>query len=101
MTTTPIPVAVVGAAGYSGAELVTLLASHPDAVIVGLYSEDVDRFGGLTDVVTEAANAEGIDLFRLFHCTPAAWRTVVPAPVGSAAASSGFSAGLLAPSGLG
>ena len=58
----------------------TLTTGGPlDAVIVGLYSEDVDRFGGLTDVVTEAANAEGIDLFRLFHCTPAAWRTVVPA----------------------
>lgn len=57
----------------------TVTAGGPlDAVIVALYSEDVDRFGGLTDAVTEAVNAEGIDLFRLFHCTSAAWRTVIP-----------------------
>ncbi|OMH32567.1 DUF4192 family protein [Tersicoccus sp. Bi-70] len=49
-----------------------------DRLMVALYSGDVDRYGVLTDAVTEAANAEGIDLFRLFHCAPAAWRTVVP-----------------------
>ncbi|OMH32976.1 DUF4192 family protein [Tersicoccus sp. Bi-70] len=49
-----------------------------DRLMVALYSEDVDRFGGLTDAVTEAVNSEGIDLFRLFHCTPAARRTIVP-----------------------
>ncbi|OMH34806.1 DUF4192 family protein [Tersicoccus sp. Bi-70] len=49
-----------------------------DRLMIALYSEHVNQYGTLTDAVTEAANAEGIDLFRLFHCTPAAWRTVVP-----------------------
>ena len=35
MTTPTLPVAVVGAAGYSGAELVTMLAAHPEVSIVG------------------------------------------------------------------
>src|SRR5262245_35484332 len=37
MTTPQVKVVIVGAAGYSGAELVTWLLAHPHASIVGLF----------------------------------------------------------------
>lgn len=37
MNSSTLPVAVVGAAGYSGAELVAMLAAHPEVSIVGVY----------------------------------------------------------------
>ena len=40
--TTPVRVAVVGASGYAGAELVRLLAGHPDAQIDALYARGRD-----------------------------------------------------------
>jgi len=60
---TPVRVAIVGAAGYSGAELATLLLRHPRAQIVGvfgsakrdaakpqLFGEVFPRFRGLLDL---------------------------------------------------
>lgn len=84
MTTPPIPVAVVGAAGYSGAELVTLLASHPDAVIVGLYGSGSragdeplsgahPRLRGVADLPILAADPAAIvasGARAVFLCTP-------------------------------
>ncbi|HEX7173492.1 MAG TPA: N-acetyl-gamma-glutamyl-phosphate reductase [Candidatus Limnocylindria bacterium] len=40
--TTPVRVAVVGASGYAGAELVRLLAGHPDVKIDALYARGRD-----------------------------------------------------------
>lgn len=40
--TPPLPVAVVGASGYAGAELVRLLAGHPHVAIDALYARDRD-----------------------------------------------------------
>jgi N-acetyl-gamma-glutamyl-phosphate reductase len=40
---TPIRVAIVGATGYVGSELVRLLARHPDVEIVGLVGRDRDQ----------------------------------------------------------
>ena len=34
-----VPVVVVGASGYTGAELIRLLLAHPRAKIVGLYAK--------------------------------------------------------------
>ena len=40
--TTPLRVAVVGASGYAGAELIRLLAAHPHVEIAGLFARDRD-----------------------------------------------------------
>jgi N-acetyl-gamma-glutamyl-phosphate reductase len=40
--TQPVSVAIVGASGYAGAELVRLLAAHPAAVIHALYARNRD-----------------------------------------------------------
>ena len=37
MSTSKVRIVIVGAAGYSGAELVTWLLGHPHASIVGLF----------------------------------------------------------------
>ncbi|HET7726873.1 MAG TPA: hypothetical protein VFK54_06045, partial [Candidatus Limnocylindrales bacterium] len=36
----PVPVAIVGATGYAGAELIRLLARHPGVRIVGLVGRE-------------------------------------------------------------
>jgi N-acetyl-gamma-glutamyl-phosphate reductase len=40
--TTPLRVAIVGASGYAGAELVRLLAAHPDVELTALYARNRD-----------------------------------------------------------
>jgi N-acetyl-gamma-glutamyl-phosphate reductase len=42
MVTSPISVAIVGASGYAGAELVRLLSGHPQAEIAALYGRNRD-----------------------------------------------------------
>ena len=84
MTMSPLPVAVVGAAGYSGAELVAMLAAHPSVSIVGVYgsgsrSGDQElssvhpRLRGVADLPIEAADPSAIiasGAKAVFLCTP-------------------------------
>ena len=49
----PLKVAVVGAAGYSGAELVSLLLSHPAARVVGLFGSAKREEGGKSQRFSE------------------------------------------------
>lgn len=49
----PLKVAVIGAAGYSGAELVALLLSHPAARVVGLFGSAKREEGGKTQRFSE------------------------------------------------
>lgn len=78
-----IRVAVVGAAGYSGAELVTLLASHPGAALVGLFGSGArrgeplwashPRLRGVADLPIQPAEASSIvdsGAQAVFLCTP-------------------------------
>jgi len=82
-----IRVAIIGAGGYSGAELVGLLLSHPDTQIVGLfgsakrevngkpaaYSESFPRFRGRLDLPVRATNVDEIASLRpdaVFLATP-------------------------------
>ena len=51
--TQPLKVAVIGAAGYSGAELVALLLSHPAARVVGLFGSAKREEGGKTQRFSE------------------------------------------------
>ena len=87
MTQHEITVSVVGAAGYSGAELVGLLLRHPSVRLLGLYGSEKrgalsaaerfdalhPRFRGETDLTVEAASIAAI-LERhpevVFLCTP-------------------------------
>lgn len=71
-----IRVAVVGAAGYSGAELATLLAAHPRVQVVGLFGSErragtgdaepatlgslFARLRGVVDLPVQVASAEAI-----------------------------------------
>jgi N-acetyl-gamma-glutamyl-phosphate reductase len=74
---------IVGAAGYAGAELVSILLRHPDAQIVGLFgsgrtsgerfSDLFPRFRGQVDLPVEAADAVAIATVRpdvVFLATP-------------------------------
>ncbi|MBM4115334.1 MAG: N-acetyl-gamma-glutamyl-phosphate reductase, partial [Phycisphaerae bacterium] len=84
MTTSNLPVAVVGAAGYSGAELVAMLAAHPEVSIVGVYgsgsragdeslSSVHPRLRGVADLPIEAADPASIIVSgakAVFLCTP-------------------------------
>lgn len=67
-----VGVAVIGAGGYSGAELVSLLLGHPGARIVGLYgsakreggaqtfAESWPRFRGRLDLPVHATSVEAV-----------------------------------------
>lgn len=84
MTTPTLPVAVVGAAGYSGAELIAMLAAHPEVSVVGVYgsgsrggdetlSSAHPRLRGVADLPIEAGEpaviiASGAKV--VFLCTP-------------------------------
>lgn len=84
MTTPTLPVAVVGAAGYSGAELVAMLAAHPEVSVVGVYgsgsragnetlSSVHPRLRGVADLPIEAADPSAIiasGAKAVFLCTP-------------------------------
>ncbi|MFM9146346.1 MAG: Gfo/Idh/MocA family oxidoreductase, partial [Phycisphaerales bacterium] len=52
----PIRIAIVGAPGYTGAELASILASHPAAELVGLFGSD-------RRAATDAAAETMADLF--------------------------------------
>lgn len=68
----PVPVAVVGATGYSGLELVQLLAAHGGAVIAGVFGSDrrgadeprlssvFPRLRGVCDLPVKAASVDDI-----------------------------------------
>ncbi len=84
MTTPTLPVAVVGAAGYSGAEIVAMLAAHPEVSVVGVYgsgsragnealSSVHPRLRGVADLPIEAADPSAIiasGAKAVFLCTP-------------------------------
>jgi N-acetyl-gamma-glutamyl-phosphate reductase len=64
-----IPVAIVGASGYTGGELVRLLLGHPNVAISGLFAKrtaggrlgDVfPQFAGALDMVLEAFDADAV-----------------------------------------
>ncbi len=80
-------VAVIGAGGYSGAELVSLLLAHPRAEIVGLfgsakreqegkaasYSDSWPRFRGRLDLPVRATSVAGVAALKpdaVFLATP-------------------------------
>lgn len=50
---TPIRVAIVGAPGYSGAELAALLAQHPAAEVVGLFGSQHRGADGKTEFMSD------------------------------------------------
>lgn len=85
--TPPLRVAVVGAAGYGGAELVSLLLAHPRATVVGLFgsakreeggksqqfSEVFTRFRGRLDLPVRATDVDAIAALKpdaVFLATP-------------------------------
>ncbi|MBX3355599.1 MAG: N-acetyl-gamma-glutamyl-phosphate reductase [Phycisphaeraceae bacterium] len=85
MTHDHITVCIVGAAGYSGAELVGLLLKHPAVRLAGLFGSDRrggtperfdalhPRFLGETELTIEAASVEAIMAHApdaVFLCTP-------------------------------
>lgn len=87
MTTSETSVCIVGAAGYTGAELVGLLLRHPAARLVGLYGSDRrgadgarprfdelhPRYRGECDLCVEPASVETLLERRpdaVFLCTP-------------------------------
>jgi len=64
-----VPVAIVGASGYTGAELFRLLHAHPQVEIAGVYGKssagkrlaDVyPQLHGISELVLEAADADAI-----------------------------------------
>ncbi len=57
-----IRVSVVGAAGYSGAEAVRLLARHPGVALAGLYGSPGGRGGSFTDLHPDLGAASGPDV---------------------------------------
>jgi N-acetyl-gamma-glutamyl-phosphate reductase len=65
----PLPVAVVGASGYTGAELLRLLFGHPHCDVTGLYArksagraidEVFRQFVGLSSQTVEAFDADAV-----------------------------------------
>ena len=89
--------AIVGAAGYTGAELAALLASHPDVEITGLFGSErraaegepaietlFPRLRGLVDLPVKAASVEAIVATRpdaVFLCTPHEASATMAAPL--------------------
>ncbi len=80
---TPHRVAIVGAAGYTGRELVHLLCAHPAAEIVGLFgsaegasrrfSDEFPRFRGAVDLdiqPLDIASLRALELDAIFFATP-------------------------------
>ena len=83
-----VNVAIIGASGYSGAELASLLVAHPQARIVGLFgsgraeksgasapafSESFGRFRGVLDLPVRAVDADAVAAAKpdaVFLCTP-------------------------------
>ena len=57
-----IRVSVVGAAGYSGAEAVRLLARHPGVELAGLYGSPGGKGAAFTDLHPDLAGASGPDV---------------------------------------
>ena len=88
---------IVGAAGYTGAELAALLASHPSVEIVGLFGSErrsaegepsieslFPRLRGLVDLPVKAASAEAIVALQpdaVFLCTPHEASAAMAAPL--------------------
>ena len=71
----PIRIAIVGAPGYTGAELASILAAHPDVELVGLFGSDrrasgdaaaesmadlFPRLAGVVDLPVRAGDAASI-----------------------------------------
>ena len=89
---TPLRIVIVGAPGYSGAELATLLAAHPAVQLVGLFGSEkrsaataaageptptlgsiFPRLAGVVDLPVQAASAEAIAALKpdaVFLATP-------------------------------
>ena len=91
---TPLRIVIVGAPGYSGAELATLLAAHPAVQLVGLFGSEkrsaatataaagepaptlgslFPRLAGVVDLPVHAASADAIAALRpdaVFLATP-------------------------------
>lgn len=80
-----IRVAVVGASGYSGAELVSILLGHGGASIVGVFgsakragetrslSDEFPRFRGRLDLPVRATSVDAVAALKpdaVFLCTP-------------------------------
>ncbi len=59
-STHPIPVAVVGVSGYTGRELVRILAHHPGVQIVGAFGSESAASG--RTIADEHASLRGMDL---------------------------------------
>lgn len=76
-TSTSIRVAVVGASGYAGAELIAILSNHANADIVGLF--------GSSKKADEGAPTAA-DLFPRFECLPVGALKVEPFTVDAAKA---------------
>src|ERR1700749_388625 len=64
-----VPVAVIGASGYVGAELVRLLVRHPNVHLRGLYAhrhaghevaKDFPQFAGVLQATYEAFDAAAV-----------------------------------------
>jgi N-acetyl-gamma-glutamyl-phosphate reductase len=88
---------IVGAAGYTGAELTGLLASHPHVEIAGLFGSErrsaagepaldslFPRLRGLVDLPVRAASVEAIVAARpdaVFLCTPHEASATLAAPL--------------------
>jgi N-acetyl-gamma-glutamyl-phosphate reductase len=84
----PIRIAIVGAPGYTGAELASILASHPEVELVGLFGSDrraasdaaaesmgdlFPRLAGVVDLPVRAGDAASILACRpdaVFLATP-------------------------------
>ena len=75
--TSPLRIAVVGASGYAGAELLALLANHPAAQVVGLF--------GSSRKAEEGAPTAA-DLFPRFEGTATGALKVQPLEVSAATA---------------
>jgi N-acetyl-gamma-glutamyl-phosphate reductase len=69
MSPVPVPVAIVGASGYTGAEILRLLAGHPRVAIAGVYArksagtplfEIFPQFAGHLALTVEAFDADRV-----------------------------------------
>ena len=72
----PIRVAVVGASGYAGAELLAILANHPSAQVVGLFGSSKKADEGTPTAA---------DLFPRFEGTPIGALKILPFDVAAIA----------------
>ena len=71
-----IRVAVVGASGYAGAELLAILANHPSAQVVGLFGSSKKADEGTPTAA---------DLFPRFEGTPIGALKILPFDVAAIA----------------